>query len=194
MITRRLVVLLAGFLLAGCSLLRGPAVTPTRFYVLTAAGAPRVMASSLAVGLGPITFPAYLDRPELAVRVDANQIAYQDAARWAEPLKQSFARVLATDLSNLLGTERIIAFPWYSTTKIDYTVAIDVTRFEAQSDGTAILVASWTVGRDGEHALASNVATLSRSGGSAEQTAAALSALTAELAQQIAAAIPARTP
>lgn len=194
MIARCLVALLASPLLAGCSLLRGPAVTPTRFYVLAAAAAPRTTASSLAVGLGPITFPAYLDRPELAVRVDANHIAYQDAARWAEPLKQSFARVLATDLSNLLGAERIIAFPWYRTTKIDYAVAIDVTRFEAQSDGTAILVASWTVGRDDQQPLASNVATLSRSGGSAEQTAAALSALTAELAQQIAAAIPARAP
>ena len=186
--------LIAGGVLAGCSLLRGPTVTPARFYVLTPTTAPQSGAATPVVGLGPITFPGYLDRPELARRVDNNQIAYDDNARWAEPLKENFARVLATDLSRLLGSDHIVLFPWYRTTKLDYTVAIDVTRCETQADGNVALVAAWTVSRDREHPLTSGVADLKQSGGSAEQVAAGLSALTTQLAQQIATAITASNP
>jgi uncharacterized lipoprotein YmbA len=194
MITHPLVLLLASALLTGCGLLRAPTVTPVRFYVLTPTVAPPTSAGSLAVGLGPIAFPGYLERPELAARVGGNQIAYDENARWAQPLRGNFTRVLATDLSRLLGSDRIFVFPWYGTTKIDYTVTIDVTRFETQADGSVALVAAWTVSRDREHPLTSGLADLRQSGGSAEQVAAGLSALTAQLAQQIATAISASTP
>lgn len=194
MTTRGLCVLIAGALLSGCGLLRGPNVTPTRFYVLTPTAAPQATAASPAVGLGPIAFPGYLDRPGLATRVDSNQIFYDDNARWAEPLKQNFTRVLATNLSHLLGSDRVIIFPWYRTTKVDYTVTLNVTRFETQADGSVVLVAAWTVGRDRQHPLSSGLADLKRAGGSAEQVAAGLSALTAELAQQLATAIANSSP
>ena len=187
---RRLLSLVAVAALAGCGLLSGPSVPPTRFYVLTpdAVAAPRL--SGFAIGLGPLRVPGYLDRPEMAVRRDANHIDYQETARWAEPLKDNFARVLGTDLGQRLGTDRIIPFPWYRNQTPDYTVSIDVVRFERQAGDEAALLARWTLhAAKGDAPLAANLADLRRPADTPDATAAALSALTADLAQQIADAI-----
>lgn len=175
--------------LAGCSLLGGPNVPPTRFYVLSpdAVGAPRP--SDLAVGLGPVRFPGYLDRPEMAVRRDANHIAYLDTARWAEPLKDNFVRVLGTDLGQRLGTDRIIPFPWYRNVEPPYSVSVDVLRFEAQAGKMAALQARWTLRDKAGAPLAANTLDASRPAADPDAVAAALSAMTAELAQQIADAV-----
>lgn len=186
-----LLALLTVAALGGCTLLSGPKVEPTRFYVLTAATAPPAM-SSLRLGLGPVRFPGYLDRPQMAQRADANRIQYSEWARWAEPLQDNFERVLGSDLGARLGTDRIIRFPWYRNTPIDYSVSLDVTRFERQGDDEVALVARWTL-HDGEtgNALAANLADLRRPASSPEEAANAMSEMVAELAEQIAKAVPA---
>jgi uncharacterized lipoprotein YmbA len=192
--TRRLTLLAlaCAALLGGCTLLSGPKVEPTRFYVLTSAPARPTM-STLLIGLGPVRFPGYLDRPQMAMRVDANRIEYSEWARWAEPLKDNFERVLGSDLSAQLGTDRVVKFPWYRNAAIDYSVTIDVARCEQLSHDEVALVARWTV-RDGESGspLASNLADLRHPAGSPEEAAAALSELINQLATQIAAAVPAK--
>ncbi|MGD9764188.1 MAG: membrane integrity-associated transporter subunit PqiC [Candidatus Binatia bacterium] len=190
--TRALCLLLAAAAVTGCSLLRGPTETPTRFYVLTGTVAPAPARSPLAIGLGPIAFPAYLERPEFASRVETNEFAYSQTARWAEPLKQNFTRVLAADLVGLLGTQRVLIYPWYRSLTPDYAIAIDVTRFEPQPGGQVALTARWVVTGSDRQLVASEVAELTQRGGPPEQTAAAMSALIGDLAQQIAASIPAR--
>jgi ABC-type transport auxiliary lipoprotein component len=42
-----------------------------------------------ALGIGPISFPGYLDRQEIVTRVTQNQIEVSDADRWAEPLEEN---------------------------------------------------------------------------------------------------------
>lgn len=187
-----LLALAGAALLGGCALLAGPKVEPTRFYVLTAAPAQPTM-STLLIGLGPVRFPGYLDRPQMAMRVEANRIEYSEWARWAEPLKENFETVLGTDLSAQLGTDRVVKFPWYRNLAIDYSVSIDVVRFERLADSEVALVARWTV-HDGEsgNPLASNLADLRQPAGSPEEAASALSELINQLATQIAAAIPAK--
>jgi uncharacterized lipoprotein YmbA len=176
-------------LLAGCALLSGPTHEPTRFYMLTAtASVPGT--SPLRLGLGPVHFPGYLDRPEMAVRVDENRVRYNETARWAEPLKDNFEHVLASDLSSLLGTDRIIRFPWYRNAAINYSVSLDVSRCELQPDNQVALVARWSV-RDGKtgNSLLADLADLRQPATTPDQAASALSALVAQLAQQIADAV-----
>ncbi|MEO8603062.1 MAG: ABC-type transport auxiliary lipoprotein family protein [bacterium] len=181
--------LMALAMLAGCTLLSGPQGEPTRFYVLTAPPAAPGM-SPLRLGLGPVHFPGYLDRPQMARRVDDNRVAYVESARWAEPLKDNFEHVLAANLGGLLGTDRVIRFPWYRTAPIDYAVTVEVSRFERQPGDDVALIARWTL-RDGKSGdpLAADLADLHRPASTPDQTAAALSAVTAELAQQIADAV-----
>jgi hypothetical protein len=175
--------------LVGCGLLMAPRTITPRYFVLNAVAPASGATSPIALGVGPISLPSYLDRPEMARRVDANQIAYDAAARWAEPLKSNFERALGADLVQLIGPARIVAFPWYANETVDVQVAVGVARFEQQPDGSLELSGRWTV-RDGHGALvAAETFDYTRPGGSPDDNAAGLSALVADLSQVIAAAI-----
>jgi uncharacterized lipoprotein YmbA len=132
---------------------------PTRYYILTpiedGAGASAAnisnRASSLAIGVGPVTLPDYLSRTEVVTRLSGNQVEISPVDRWAEPLDRNFSRVLAQNLIEMLGTPRVAKFPW-GASKIDYQVQINVYRFEPMANGSARLLARWAIkdGRTGE--------------------------------------------
>jgi len=173
---------------SGCSLLRGPQVQPTHFYVLTALAQPADTPTRrhLVVGLGPVTLPDYLARPEMVTRVASNQLRFDEYNRWGESLKDNFTRVLASNLDTLLNLDHIVPYPWYSNTPMDCTVVVTVLRFETQPDGDVALYARWGIGDGKGHTYASRDSELHRPGGSPMETAAALSELLADLSRDIA--------
>ena len=89
--------------LAGCI----PGATePSRFFVLrpvptTSEPAPK--GDAIAIGVGPVVFPAYLDRPEMVTQVSANELNVDEFHRWAEPLRDNFTGVLACCLNNCVS-------------------------------------------------------------------------------------------
>jgi uncharacterized lipoprotein YmbA len=180
----------------GCaSLIFGPRPDPPKFYVLTptsAAPAPPSSPSSsggLILGLGPVKLPAYLDRNEVVVRAAENRLEFAKNDRWGESLEKNFQRVLTRDLASQLGTQQIVAYPWYATTKIDMQVEVEVYRFEADSQGSAKLSAKWTI-RNGDgskilYTAESNFSQPSKPGNTTE-AAAALSRDTSDLSAEIA--------
>jgi uncharacterized protein len=189
---RRAPLLLAMLLLCGCSLLWPPRPRPTQFYVLTALSAPGAVAPGrrLTLGLGPISLPAYLDRPEMVTRVAPNQLQFDEFNRWSESLKSNFINALATDLDTLIGFERLVVYPWYNNTKLDYAVSVAVLRFETQPDGTVELSARWGVS-DGRGTIYLNrdshfTQPLGGTSDTAADTATALSELVNRLAVEIA--------
>jgi len=138
-------------ILTGCG-----ASQPARFYILTPVDdAATKTAAGPALGIGPVGFPGYLDRPEIAHRSGDNQLHFADSDRWAEPLKATFSRTLAENLSIMLPTDRINLFPWARSTRIDYQVIIDVVRFDADASGTVNLVAGWEIIRPQDGAVVS---------------------------------------
>jgi uncharacterized lipoprotein YmbA len=132
-------------LVGGCSLL-SPRHDPSRFYTLAArsTGA-NATTSSLSVVVGPVTFPAYLDRNEVAVRVSPSELKYALTERWAEPLVQNFTRVLIENLGQALGSERVSGIVNATTPTPDYSVEVVVVRFEAGADGKAEVTVRWAV-------------------------------------------------
>ena len=67
----------------------------------------------------------------------------------AEPLGASLRRVLAQNLSVLLGTEEVATFPWPAGTRVDWTVTVDVVRFERSPGGEVEVAARWVVREGG---------------------------------------------
>ena len=132
--------------LAGCSILE-PRPDPSHFFTLSAL--PRATdtppASGVTVGLGPVRVPAYLDRPEIATRVASTEVTFSPTDRWAEPLSTSLRRIVAENLGANLGTEEVVAFPWPVGTHLDWTVALDVVRFERTPAGEVEVAARWVV-------------------------------------------------
>ncbi len=185
---------------AGCFGLR-PKPDTTRFFVLTeasdmttlaAGGKTRGENSGLKLGLGPLALPAYLDRPQIVRRVSPSRLEVSENDRWGEPLAQGFARVVATNLSRLLETDDVFLYPWRANTKLDYTIEIDVIRFEPSAVGSAECFARWIV-RDGstKRALVARETHLTRHAvaTTTEVLVGALSELLADLSREIASGI-----
>jgi uncharacterized lipoprotein YmbA len=143
------------------------------------------------LGVGPITVAPYLDRASLVTRVGPNQVEFSQIDRWAEPLEAHFTRIQAENLQLLLGTQSIHSHPWFSSTKLDYSVEITVVRFESDRAGSAHLLARWSI-KDGNGArLESQESTIEQAAGANTRDAsvAALSRAAAELSSEIASAI-----
>jgi uncharacterized protein len=144
--------LLAGIVsFAGCSIL-APQKDRSRYFVLTSrtdSSAPLSSAmtggQSLVIGLGPVTIPRYLDRPELVTRVSDSELRISETDRWGEPLQTNVSTVLAQDLSSQLPGVQIVAFPWSRKTPLDYEVAVDFPRLEKTADGQTEVEAVWTI-------------------------------------------------
>jgi hypothetical protein len=138
---------LLGLVLAaasGCSLLASP--DPSRFYVLD----PLPLASTttpprLALGVGPVAFPRYLERPEVVTRVSPTEIRAAVFDLWAASLRSQFEQVLQENLIRLGAAERVMRFPWYPGPVPDVAVEVDVLRFEGDAEQTATLDARWRI-------------------------------------------------
>lgn len=131
--------------LVGCS-----ASKPSNYYLLSTLPAPEAPIRSaasdqLAVGIGPVTLPGYLDRPQLVTRASANRLDLSEFDRWAEPLQDMFSQTLSENLSTLIGTDLVYVLPSRHLPKLDYVVAVEVLRFDRGADGEIALLARWTV-------------------------------------------------
>jgi len=129
----------------------------------------------------------------MVTRVAPNQLAFDEFNRWSESLKSNFVNALATDLDTLIGFERLVLYPWYSTTKLDYAVTVVVLRFETQPDGDVALDARWGGGDGRGTAFVNRESHFTRPAGGAAETAAetamALSEMVGDLAHDIATAL-----
>jgi uncharacterized lipoprotein YmbA len=120
--------------------------SPTRFYVLsTIADKPTEAPANVAVGVGPINLPQYLDRPQIVTRLSSNQLAVGDFDQWGGQLDDNVARTLAGNLSILLQTDRVQLFPWKDDDSLDYAVTVDVINFEQDVDGSSLLDVYWSL-------------------------------------------------
>lgn len=178
---------------AGCSSILKPRPDQSQFYVLTPiqdAAAQSAANSNLALGLGPIKFPDYLNRPEVVTRVANNRLDLSENHRWAEPLSKDFERVLTQNLSNLLGTREVRSYPWYRPAKIDYQITADVYRFEGDASNAAHLVATWEIkAPDTGAVLYSGRSDISEAANQGESGAEALSRAEAKFSREIADAV-----
>ena len=198
-------ILLAGAIAAsmtGCSYIAKDILAPqkdvSKFYLLTpsadvpattAAASTQTTSDDFTLGLGPIKLPPYLDRPEIVTRAANNRIELSKEDRWGESVQNGFTTSLRRDLEAQAGTNRVIIFPWYNTVHVDMQVAIDVYRFETDSQGNANLSAKWTIldssGKNILYTVESNLTQPSKPGDNTD-AAAALSKTIGDLSGQIA--------
>lgn len=146
MITSKVRVVLTGIVLtaglAACS------TSPTsRLYVIEPAQdvASVGLASDLTIAVGPVTLPAFLDRSEIVTQRQRYRVSVSEFDRWAEPLEHSISAALAENLTALVGTDRIIVYPWDTAHEVDYTVRVRVHDFGVKPAGEVVLSASWMV-------------------------------------------------
>lgn len=135
--------LFAGLLgLAGCSVVPEPQADLTRYYVLT--GEPGASAEApdragLKLGLRNVTLPPYLDKGSIVIRRGENELAYNDYARWAEPLSAGIARLVREQLLAGPRVGRVFTEGFPFDQERDYDVAITIHRCEGVRQGEVTL-------------------------------------------------------
>lgn len=134
-------VLLFALVVAGA----GCASPRSSFYTLNSTGKPATSGADYSVSVGPVSVPAAVDRPQIVVRLAPNQVAIDEFHRWASPLPDAIARVVAENLAAMLGTPHVTVFSRPSASGARYRVLIDVLRFESAPGEAATLDAVWTV-------------------------------------------------
>jgi hypothetical protein len=177
---------------AGCPSF-DPVPDRTRWYTLPGPEAaeparPDAAARPPTLGLGPVSLPPYLDRPEVVRRVSAERIAVSGQDRWASPLPEQFRRTLAEQLRARLPGWKVVEWPWPALGPPDAVAEVDVLRFEADAGGGGTLEARWTV-RGGAGAPAAGATRISESAapGDAAASVAALGRAVEALARDLAA-------
>jgi uncharacterized protein len=134
-----IVVLFLALVVAGCS------SAPSRFYTLNSmATSDGATNNNLAVIVGPVSVPAEVDRPQFTVQVAPNRVAVDEFNRWAAPLSDNIARVVAGDLTVQLGTPRVAAIPAVNFAAA-YRVTINIQRFETVPGKSVLVDAVWAV-------------------------------------------------
>jgi uncharacterized protein len=138
-------------LVAACS-----QTPPTQYYTLSSMQLPPgdVRGQKIVVGVGPVSLPEYLDRPQIVTRASGNEVMLSDFSAWVEPINSMFVRVLVDNLSLLLASDNVVELPQRRPIRLDYQVEVDVARFDTDLSGRALLDARWRVfGRDGDRLI-----------------------------------------
>lgn len=105
----------------------------------------QVESNNISVGVGPITIPDYLNRPQIITRKNDSQLMVEEFHRWASPLNREIAAVIVDNLTFLIGSQRVVTFPWDQYARPDYRVIYDIHRFDSVLGEKSILTVRWTV-------------------------------------------------
>lgn len=149
------VLVLLALVLAACG-------TTHKYRYYTLASVPSVPDSTAAnagtvppvLGIGPVTIPDYLDRPQIVRRTSRNELVLSENSRWAGSLANDSVRVLEENLNSMLSKDGIAVVSWRRGVPNDYRVAVQVSRFDAMAGGTVVLKAQWVIyGKNGKEVL-----------------------------------------
>jgi uncharacterized lipoprotein YmbA len=163
-----------------------------RSYLLSAtAPASSAPHTSVAVGVGPVRIPAYLDHASILVRTGEGEVDLSGEHRWAEPLRDGIGRTLAENLSAMIPTDAVVIFPWRTYQTVDFRVTVDILRFDGAPGRSVVLDARWRLldGAGKEQLLRAAVLRESIADSTYGALVAAESRLLASLSREIAAEI-----
>ncbi len=135
--------------LAGCS-----STQPSQFYLLNEIPPHQLRTVHLRdhpnIGLGPVSFPKYLNQPQIVTRVTCNKLNLNEFHRWAESLDENVTHVIRNNLENMLRSSTIFMYPWRNSDKVDFQIRIEITRFDADELGHVVLATRWQIVQDND--------------------------------------------
>ena len=106
----------------------------------------------IAVFVGPVTIPRYLERPQIVLREDATEFDVDQLNRWGGSLESEILRALGQNLSALLGSDRVVVYPQPAPFRTAYGVRLDFEHFEGRKGGPFHMKVRWILqpGQTGE--------------------------------------------
>jgi uncharacterized lipoprotein YmbA len=120
---------------------------PARYYGLLpiATTAEHPIGADTVVVVGPVRIAEYLNRPQIVTRGNGVEMKFSEYDRWTEPLDATIKRTISGNLEILLESKQVFEFPPYGKPTHSHQVVMEVSRFDADAGGTAILEVQWGI-------------------------------------------------
>jgi uncharacterized lipoprotein YmbA len=120
---------------------------PVRFYTLEPMQGARSSADvASTIGVGPLRFPDYLNRPQIVSSGENGKVVVAEFDRWADAAASTFQRALTANLNSLLDDTMAIEFPFGGgLLHPDYRLVAQVNQFSTDITGLATLDISWVM-------------------------------------------------
>ena len=99
---------------------------------------------NVALGIGPVTIPETVNRPNIVTPLDSNQVEVAEYHRWSEPLIENISRVVITNIADRLSLNKLYAYPWLGN-PVDYQVRIDVLRMIGSPSQSVTMQVRWQI-------------------------------------------------
>ena len=103
--------------------------------------------AAVAMEVMPVRLPEALQRPQLVTALGPGTLELSDTHRWGNGLDKDMRRVLVENLSLLLGSEAVVAYPFGERVKAAYRLEVDVQRCDGRPGGVLSFRATWMVTR-----------------------------------------------
>ncbi|MDJ0913384.1 MAG: PqiC family protein [Desulfobacterales bacterium] len=122
-----------------------------KFYTLSAISSSEPVdlvgniSEGIAVGIGPVKLPRHIDRPQIVTRSGPHRLVVDEFNRWAGSLNQDILQVLTENLSILLASDRVAAYPWEKFFDPQYRVFLEINQFEGVRGDYVVLKMTWTI-------------------------------------------------
>jgi uncharacterized protein len=139
------VVCLLLILIVGCA-----SSPPSKFYLLSpisnesSTSQHSADEKCVSIAIGYVRLPEYTNRPQIVTRTSQNELSRSQFDLWAEPLQDTFSRVIAENLTRLLCTKRVY-LPWMRSIKADYLVGVEVIEMNGDLGTIAFLQVEWII-------------------------------------------------
>jgi hypothetical protein len=121
---------------------------PAKFYTLQPveqSSTGKSLPLDVALAVGPVAIPEAIDRAEIVIRDAGNKVSFSEYHRWAGPLEQSIAAVIAQNIATLLATERVTPFNRENIFQATHRVVININRYDSQPAKAFLIDATWSI-------------------------------------------------
>jgi uncharacterized lipoprotein YmbA len=168
---------------------------PARLYTLTPIpqqemkAVERQGAHLVSVSVAPVDIPDYLDRSPIVTRDGTTGLKLAEFHRWGGSLGDNITTVLVENLSALLSSDRVVAYPGMRYGTPDFRTEVRVLRLDCIPEDRVELKAQWLVVTGEERQeVARGLSTFTErvAGGSYESLVAAVSGAVGQLSREIA--------
>lgn len=110
-------------------------------------------APELAVLIGPVRLPTYLQRTQIARRLGGGEIEFDEFNRWLGGFEENLTTALARDVRERLGSDRVVAYPSRAPFPIDYSVRIHVDEWIVDESDVLRVSLRWAITASGPGAV-----------------------------------------
>lgn len=121
---------------------------PAKFYTLQPvqqSSLGRSLPADVGLAVGPVEIPAAVDRAEIVTRDAGNEVSFSQYHRWAAPLRQSIASVMAQNIGTLLGIQRVTPFTRENIFRPTHRVVININRYDSRLSKEFLIDATWSI-------------------------------------------------